>query len=121
MAMREPATIEQRSVVSSEPIFRLSLEQYHELARIGILTDDDPVELLEGLLVAKARKSPPHSYVTHTLRSALQRSIPDGWHTCTHDPITTRDSEPEPDVIVVRGQRSDYHGRHPGPDDVALV
>lgn len=37
------------------------------------------------------------------------------------EPITTSDSEPEPDVVVVRGERRRYHDRHPGPEDVALV
>jgi Uma2 family endonuclease len=35
--------------------------------------------------------------------------------------VTTRDSEPEPDVSVVRGRRRDYADRHPGPEDVALL
>ena len=33
----------------------------------------------------------------------------------------TADSEPEPDVAVVRGDIVDYLSRHPGPGDVALV
>ena len=39
-----------------ESLYRLTVEQYHALAREGILTDDDPVELLEGLLVCKMTK-----------------------------------------------------------------
>jgi hypothetical protein len=30
--------------VPTEPIYRLSVAQYHAMARTGILTDDDPVE-----------------------------------------------------------------------------
>jgi Uma2 family endonuclease len=87
----------------------------------GILTDDDPVELLEGLLVARAPKTPPHSVVTQLAREMLAYLLPPGWHVDAHDPITTEDSEPEPDVAVIRGNRRDYLERHPGPDEVALV
>jgi hypothetical protein len=34
-------------VVPTDPIWRLRVDQYHEMIRTGILTDDDPVELLE--------------------------------------------------------------------------
>jgi Uma2 family endonuclease len=37
------------------------------------------------------------------------------------EPITTESSEPEPDVVVVRGDRRLYRDRHPGPGDLALV
>jgi Uma2 family endonuclease len=35
--------------------------------------------------------------------------------------VTTADSEPEPDVAVIRGLREDYVARHPGPEDVGLL
>ena len=35
------------------PIYRLSVAQYHAMARAGILEEDAPVELLEGWLVRK--------------------------------------------------------------------
>ena len=35
--------------------------------------------------------------------------------------IPNRDSEPEPDVSVVRGSHRDYRERDPDPADVALV
>jgi Uma2 family endonuclease len=107
--------------VPAEPIWRLSVGQYHEMINVGILTDEDRVELLEGLLVARTPKTPPHSVVTQLARETLAHLLPPGWHVDAHDPITTEDSEPEPDVAVVRGNRRDYLERHPGPDEVALV
>src|SRR5262249_15966186 len=35
------------------PIYRFSVDQYHRLADEGILGREDPVELLEGLIVIK--------------------------------------------------------------------
>ena len=35
--------------------------------------------------------------------------------------VTTAESEPEPDIAVVRGHELDYMSRHPGPAELALV
>lgn len=112
---------QQPAVAPVERIFRLSVEQYHEMARAGILTEDDQVELLEGWLVTKMTKNPPHSVATRAIRSALERMIPAGWFVDSQEPLTTDDSEPEPDAMVVRGHWRDYSARHPNPDEVALV
>ena len=109
------------AAVPVDPIWRLSVKQYHEMIRTGILTDDDPVELLEGWLVVKMPKNPPHRLATQLTRQALERLAPPGWFVDAQEPITLDDSEPEPDVVVVRGDRRDYADRHPGPRDVALV
>jgi hypothetical protein len=85
-------------------IWRLSVEQYHEMIRTGILTSDDPVELLEGWLIYKTPKSPRHSVSTRVTRRALEGVVPDGWYVDTQEPITLDDSEPEPDVMLVRAR-----------------
>jgi Uma2 family endonuclease len=104
-----------------EPIKRISVEQYHAIIRAGVFDDDDPIELLEGWLVEKMPKKPPHSVATGLLSDALAPLLPAGWHLITQEPITTRDSEPEPDIGVVRGKRREYVDRHPQPKDVGLV
>lgn len=108
-------------VVPDSPIWRLSIAQYHKMVQSGILTDDDPVELLEGWLVTKMPKNPPHRLATQLMREALADLVPAGWYVDAQEPITTTDSEPEPDVVIVRGDRRSYRDRHPGPEDVALV
>lgn len=35
--------------------------------------------------------------------------------------FTLANSEPEPDVAIVRGRLDDFSSRHPGPNDVSLV
>ncbi|MGO9463192.1 MAG: hypothetical protein ACLQIB_19795 [Isosphaeraceae bacterium] len=44
----------------AELLYRLSVKQYHAMIRAGNLTEDDQVELLEGFLVTKMSKNPPH-------------------------------------------------------------
>ncbi|MEP0865532.1 Uma2 family endonuclease [Funiculus sociatus GB2-A5] len=109
------------AAVPTEPVWRLSVEQYHQMIRLGILSDDDPVELLDGWLVYKMPKNPPHRATTKLTRNALEAVIPEGWYVDTQEPITLTDSEPEPDVVVVRGNTRDYLDRHPGAADIALI
>jgi Uma2 family endonuclease len=91
------------------------------MIRLGILSDDDPVELLEGWLVYKMPKNPPHRATTKLTRNALEAIIPEDWYVDTQEPITLIDSEPEPDVVIVRGNTRDYLDRHPGAQDIALI
>ena len=107
--------------VPTDSIWPLSVRHYHEMIRSGILTAGDPVELLEGLLVVKMAKNPRHTAATQAVRRAVERLLPAGWHVRARDPITLADSEPEPDVAVVRGGPERYEDRHPGPRDVGLV
>jgi Uma2 family endonuclease len=120
MSALAPSTPQELSL-PAEPIWRLTIQQYHEMIEAGILTDNDPVELLEGWLVTKMPKNPSHSFTTQLTRDALDQILPYGWFINIQEPITLADSEPEPDVIVVRGERRDYLERHPGPAEVALI
>jgi Uma2 family endonuclease len=103
------------------PLMRLSVDQYHRMIDAGILNEDDPVELLQGLLVTKMPKKPLHSVATDDLREQLGDLLPAGWCVRAQDPITTSDSEPEPDIVVARGKRRDYRDRHPGPKDIGML
>ncbi|WP_250123023.1 hypothetical protein [Chroococcidiopsis sp. CCMEE 29] len=58
------SSVEITASVPQDLIWRLSVEQYHAMIQAGILTDDDPVELLEGWLVFKMPKNPAHRATT---------------------------------------------------------
>ncbi len=102
-------------------VWKFSVDQYHEMIHAEILGEDDPIELLEGVLVTKMPKNPQHSLVTHLIREALARLISLGWCVNTQEPITLADSEPEPDVAIIQGSPRQYADRHPGAEDTALV
>jgi Uma2 family endonuclease len=106
---------------SPDPVFRLSVQQYHAMIQGGVLTDDDPVELVEGILLFKMPKNPPHRVVVKVTQQTIEQMLPHGWHYLAQEPITLDDGEPEPDGAVVRGQVRDFLKRHPGPQDVPLV
>jgi Uma2 family endonuclease len=109
------------TVLPADLLWRLSVEQYHAMIAAGILTENDPVELLAGWLISKMPKNPRHSLSTELTREALAGLVPAEWHVRSQEPITLPDSEPEPDVAVARGDRRRYRDRHPGAGDLALV
>jgi len=113
--------LEKSQVIPNEPIWRLTVEQYHKMIQTGILTTDDAVELLEGWLITRMTKNPRHTLSTQLLNDALRELIQSGWIINNQEPITTADSEPEPDITIIQGQRRDYVERHPSPEDVALL
>lgn len=91
------------------------------MGEAGILTPDDHVELLEGRVVEKMTKNPPHRIATRKVRVWLETVIPTGWYVDSQEPIVTEDSEPEPDVAVIRGKTEDYAEANPGSEHVGLV
>lgn len=104
-----------------EGLFRFEVEQYLKMVRLGVFANDERVELLEGLVVAKMGKNPPHVVVTRRINKALSGILPAGWFVSKEDPIRLAHSVPEPDVAVVRGTTEDDMTRLPDSADVALV
>jgi Uma2 family endonuclease len=107
--------------IPTDALWRLSIDQYHRMIETGILTENDPAEFLEGCLVSKMPKNPRHRLATQLLREIIARLLVAGWFVDAQEPITTADSEPEPDLVIVKGNRRDYTVRHPGPEDIALI
>lgn len=103
------------------PVYRFSVDDYHRMIQAGILTEDDPVELLEGWIVPKMPRNPPHDGTIQIATEVLRQRLPSGWQLRVQSALTTPDSEPEPDLTVVRGDVRTYLQRHPGPQDAAVV
>lgn len=103
------------------PVRRFTVEEYHRLGELGLLSEDDRIELIEGLLVPKMNRSPLHDVALGMLQKRLTALLPSAWETRSQMAITTADSEPEPDIVVVRGPLDRYRFQHPHPEEIALV
>lgn len=97
----------------SLPLWRLTRARYDQMVDAGILGEDDRVELLDGLLVAREPQGGRHAMTVGLVRAALERAFGKRHHIREEKPVALDDlSEPEPDVVVVRGRLRDYH-EHP--------
>jgi Uma2 family endonuclease len=103
------------------PVFQISVGQYHDMIQNGILTEEDPVELLEGWIVTKMARCPAHDTAIDLVEATLRPLLPAGWRVRVQNAITTADSEPEPDIAVVSGDLRAFAARHPGPAEIGLL
>lgn len=100
---------------------RFTVDEYHRMIESGILNDEDKVELLEGYVVEKMPRNPPHDVVIQRLNKRLTRLNLSGWEIRVQSAVTLTDSEPEPDVALVRGDDHTFANRHPLPHELGAV
>lgn len=94
--------------------------EYDRLVDLGVLREDDPIELVGGQLIVAEPKGNPHAVAVGLTLEALGAAFGRGWVVRVQDPVALDDeSEPEPDLAVVRGSHRDYLGGH--PDRPALI
>jgi Uma2 family endonuclease len=88
--------------------------QYFSLVELGLLNEDDRVELLDGVIVAKSPSNPRHAGGVWLAQTALQRAVGERAMVRVQSCFVagTR-SVPEPDVAVVPWTRTRYTDAHP--------
>ena len=89
----------------------LSVQAYEALAERGLL--EKQAELIRGFLVKKMPKSPLHCTLIKRIFLFLMAFQQGGLSVFTERPLRLPDSVPEPDVMIVRGEESDFHTKHP--------
>jgi Uma2 family endonuclease len=92
----------------------MTVERYFGLVEAGVLSEDDRVELLEGVVVAMTPQNPPHASGVTRAYEALHLAIGRRAHVRSQlSLILGRHSVPEPDLAVVPGSAADYDAAHP--------
>jgi Uma2 family endonuclease len=109
--------------VLEDPVIRarvpaMSVENYHRLAELGTMAPN--VELIRGALIEKMSQSPLHASIVELIREFLTASLPGQFFVRQEKPLTLADSEPEPDLAVVRGSRRDFLSAHPTTADLVI-
>ena len=99
----------------------LTVDEYHRMGEVGILTDDDRVELIEGELVAMAPIGSEHAAATNSLNRLLVMAVGERGIVAAGNPVRlTRRSEPQPDFSILR-PREGYRSMLPRPEDTMLA
>jgi Uma2 family endonuclease len=102
----------------SVTIAKWTTEQYHELIAKGILADRR-VELLNGDIVEMPPEGMPHAVYCGRTVKYLRNLLGDRAELRETHPITLpNNSEPEPDVAIVRSPDTQYLSHHPYPEDI---
>lgn len=101
---------------------RFSIHEYHRMAEVGILSEDDRVELIEGEIVRMSPIGSRHAACVDRLNRLLNRFTNLSAIVRVQSPILLNgNSEPEPDISLLRPRDDFYTGGHPMPDDVLLL
>src|SRR3954454_12634293 len=103
------------------PAHRFSVKQYQRMVELGFLTDEDKVELLDGWIVDKMPRNPPHDGTISQALGRLTRVLPDGLVIRIQSAVVLPTSQPEPDLAIVRGPGEIYFERHPSPRDIEFL
>ncbi|HEY0606670.1 MAG TPA: Uma2 family endonuclease [Herpetosiphonaceae bacterium] len=99
-----------------------SVADYHRMAEVGILTEADRVELIEGRLIVISPVGSCHAACIKRLNAALSRQTSGHALGSIQDPLQLDDySEPEPDVALLRPRDDFYATSHPTAEDVLLL
>lgn len=99
---------------------RFSADEFERMAEIGILREDDRVELIEGDVVRMSAVGRRHVACVTELTFLTGRHLGDEFRVSVQSPIRLGEyGEPEPDVAVLHAR--DYNRSLPGPKDVLLI
>jgi Uma2 family endonuclease len=111
VSIADPTPITELTV-GGRPVHRLSVDDVLRMVAAGVLDEDTPVELLDGILVAVSPKSAEHQAAV-TLLLRWLRALDDRYDLRVEGPLAVPDeaSLPEPDLAVV--QRAEDLHRHP--------
>ena len=131
MMMTAPPTRSTDWMQARAAIVPLTVEQYHEMIRRGIIPERSQIELVDGFLVLKDRSrrgedpmsiSPEHRWAVEALRDLNERVKAWDVHVASQQPVTLSSMhEPEPDASFVSGAKDAYLARNPTAADVLYV
>ena len=118
-------TIPKTEVYQNGQVFNarlISVKQYDEMIEHGILTTEDKVELLNGVIIEKTPKRIKHAAISDSAAEILRETLGNRVIIRNQNPIVLDDySEPEPDLVLAKPPREIYLERHPAPEDILLI
>ena len=101
---------------------KFTLEEYHQMAASGILTEDDRVELIRGEIVEMSPIGRFHAACVRRLIRLFSQRLGDRALVDAQDPVELEDnSEPQPDLTLLQLRDDFYAGGHPQSEDIFLL
>ncbi|MCY7334951.1 MAG: Uma2 family endonuclease [Chamaesiphon sp.] len=95
-----------------------SLNDYHQMIESGLLAERS-LELINGEIIEMSPEGIAHSFYCRGTAKYLRSLLGNRAEISEAHPITLpNDSEPEPDIAIVRTPDTLYQTRHPFPEDI---
>lgn len=112
------------TAVLQEPVQRkrFSVADYHRMGEVGLLGEDDRVELIEGEIIEMTPIGSSHGGRVKQLNRLLTEAVGERAVIAVQDPVVLGErSEPEPDLALLRPRADFYTDAHPQAPDVWLL
>ncbi|MBL1211176.1 Uma2 family endonuclease [Geminocystis sp. GBBB08] len=104
------------------PTLKFSIEDYHQMINFGILKEDYPIELIKGEIVEMSPVGFKHASCVKKLNSLFAEKLGDKVIIGVQDPIKlNNNSEPQPDIVLLKPREDFYAFNHPTADDIFLL
>ena len=101
---------------------RLTVDEYERMERVGILHEDERLELIDGELIQMAPIGSKHAGCVKSCVHVFRQYPADWFLLSVQDPVRISDySEPQPDIAPLRPRPDNYTESNPAAGDVLLV
>lgn len=98
--------------------YKWTIDRYHQAIQAGVF-DDQPVELLRGEIIIMPPEGEPHAYYNSEVGDYLRNLLGSRAKVReAHPIILSDDSEPIPDLAIVKPLGTVYLDHHPYPSDI---
>ena len=99
-----------------------TVDEYHRMAEVGILSEVGRFELIRGEIVEMTNPGSPHSSRVNRLNRLFTSRLGEFVIVSVQDPVRLDvQSEPMPDLALLKPRDDFYAEAHPSPEDVLLV
>ena len=99
---------------------RWTVEDYHRMAKAGLLDATDRVELIEGEMIDMAPIGSRHAFIVNRMSQAFSAGVGGRCLVSTQNPVRLGvRSEPQPDIALLKG--GNYMDDLPTAADVLLI
>jgi len=108
--------------INVPPVHCFSLEEYHRLAEIGILSEDDRVELIDGRIIDMTPIGSKHASCVTKLNHIFESRLKGSFIVSIQNPVQlSSNTEFEPDIAILKFKKDFYAEKLPEAKDVELI
>lgn len=101
---------------------RFTVAEYERMGQIGILSEDERVELVCGEIIEMSPIGERHAASVNVLDEIVRERLGRGVTVSVQNPVLLNDfSEPQPDLLILKRRADFYRHAHPRPEDVLVV
>jgi Uma2 family endonuclease len=95
--------------------------EYEQMIAAGVLNEDDRLELMEGDILAMSPIGGLHIHVVNRLTRLFVQQLKDRAVVSVQNPVRLSNSEPQPDLAILRPEVDERAAAVPAADDVLLL